>query len=156
MKKVFLLITFILLLPLNTLALEYPSLHYDSAIVYDLTDNKVLYELNSTEQKSIASLTKLMTIITAIENTEDLNKTITYDSNMKNNIAWYASVAGFKVGDKLTFNDLLYAAMLPSGADATVAVHIRHLREKIEINPNQPRYIKVVWGQGYKIDDGVR
>lgn len=44
----------------------------------------------------------------------------------------------------------------PYGADATVAVHIRHLREKIEINPNQPRYIKVVWGQGYKIDDNLR
>ncbi|MBE6790362.1 MAG: response regulator transcription factor [Ruminococcaceae bacterium] len=44
----------------------------------------------------------------------------------------------------------------PYGADATVAVHIRHLREKIEINPNQPRYIKVVWGQGYKIDDNKR
>ncbi len=44
----------------------------------------------------------------------------------------------------------------PYGADATVAVHIRHLREKIEINPNQPRYIKVVWGQGYKIDDSLR
>lgn len=41
----------------------------------------------------------------------------------------------------------------PYGADATVAVHIRHLREKIEINPNQPRYIKVVWGQGYKMED---
>lgn len=44
----------------------------------------------------------------------------------------------------------------PYGADATVAVHIRHLREKIEINPNQPRYIKVVWGQGYKMDDILR
>lgn len=44
----------------------------------------------------------------------------------------------------------------PYGADATVAVHIRHLREKIEINPNQPKYIKVVWGQGYKIDDTKR
>lgn len=44
----------------------------------------------------------------------------------------------------------------PYGADATVAVHIRHLREKIEINPNQPRYIKVVWGQGYKIDENLR
>ncbi len=44
----------------------------------------------------------------------------------------------------------------PFGADATVAVHIRHLREKIEINPNQPRYIKVVWGQGYKIDENLR
>lgn len=37
------------------------------------------------------------------------------------------------------------------GSDNTVAVHIRHLREKLEINPAEPRYIKVVWGQGYKI-----
>ena len=38
------------------------------------------------------------------------------------------------------------------GADKTVAVHIRHIREKIEINPKEPRYLKVVWGVGYKID----
>ena len=38
------------------------------------------------------------------------------------------------------------------GADNTVAVHIRHIREKIEINPNEPRYLKVVWGVGYKIE----
>lgn len=37
-------------------------------------------------------------------------------------------------------------------ADNTVAVHIRHIREKIEINPKEPRYLKVVWGLGYKID----
>ncbi len=38
------------------------------------------------------------------------------------------------------------------GAENTVAVHIRHIREKIEINPKEPRYLKVVWGVGYKID----
>lgn len=41
----------------------------------------------------------------------------------------------------------------PIGAENTVAVHIRHLREKIEIDPQNPRYIKVVWGQGYKMED---
>lgn len=40
----------------------------------------------------------------------------------------------------------------PYGAENTVAVHIRHLREKLEYNPAEPRYLKVVWGQGYKID----
>ncbi|MBR2594946.1 MAG: response regulator transcription factor [Solobacterium sp.] len=40
----------------------------------------------------------------------------------------------------------------PLGSEGTVAVHIRHLREKIEINPSEPRYIKVVWGQGYKVE----
>lgn len=38
------------------------------------------------------------------------------------------------------------------GSDNTVAVHIRHIREKIEINPKEPRYLKVVWGVGYKIE----
>lgn len=40
----------------------------------------------------------------------------------------------------------------PMGAESTVAVHIRHLREKTEINPEEPRHLKVVWGQGYKIE----
>lgn len=39
------------------------------------------------------------------------------------------------------------------GSESTVAVHIRHLREKIEINPAEPRYLKVVWGYGYKMED---
>lgn len=38
------------------------------------------------------------------------------------------------------------------GVDNTIAVHIRHIREKIEINPREPRYLKVVWGVGYKIE----
>ncbi len=45
---------------------------------------------------------------------------------------------------------------LPINAENAVAVHIRHLREKLEINPAEPRYIKVVWGQGYKIDRGAK
>ena len=42
------------------------------------------------------------------------------------------------------------------GSEHSVAVHIRHLREKVEINPSDPRYIKVVWGLGYKIDKEAR
>ena len=41
------------------------------------------------------------------------------------------------------------------GSEGAVAVHIRHLREKIEINPSEPRYLKVVWGQGYKMEGGI-
>ncbi len=41
----------------------------------------------------------------------------------------------------------------PFGSEGAVAVHIRHLREKIEINPSEPRYLKVVWGQGYKMEE---
>ncbi len=42
---------------------------------------------------------------------------------------------------------------IPLGSEGTVAVHIRHLREKIEINPSEPRYLRVVWGQGYKLEE---
>ena len=41
----------------------------------------------------------------------------------------------------------------PLGSEGVVAVHIRHLREKIEIDPGEPRYLKVVWGQGYMMED---
>lgn len=51
---------------------------------------------------------------------------------------------------ELVWKDSAYA-----GSDSTVAVHIRHLREKLEINPAEPRYLKVVWGQGYKFEKGV-
>ena len=44
----------------------------------------------------------------------------------------------------------------PLGAEATVAVHIRHIREKIEVDPASPQYIKVVWGQGYKFEGGMK
>ena len=49
----------------------------------------------------------------------------------------------------------LYEAVwneVPMGSEGAVAVHIRHLREKIEIDPGNPRYLKVVWGQGYKME----
>ncbi len=44
---------------------------------------------------------------------------------------------------------------VPIGVDNAIAVHIRHLREKIEIDPAEPRYLKVVWGRGYKFDKDV-
>ena len=43
---------------------------------------------------------------------------------------------------------------VPIGAEGTIAVHIRHIREKLEIDPGNPRYLKVVWGKGYKLNGG--
>lgn len=43
---------------------------------------------------------------------------------------------------------------VPIGAEGTIAVHIRHIREKLEIDPGNPRYVKVVWGKGYKLEEG--
>ena len=57
---------------------------------------------------------------------------------------------------KVFSSDEIYRAVwneTPITSDGVVSVHIRHLREKIEINPSEPRYIKVVWGHGYKMED---
>ena len=54
---------------------------------------------------------------------------------------------------KLLYESVWQEAAL--GSEGAVAVHIRHLREKIEINPSEPRYLKVVWGQGYKMEGGL-
>lgn len=56
---------------------------------------------------------------------------------------------------KVFSSEQLYRAVwkdAPVGGENTVAVHIRHLREKLEIDPSNPRYIKVVWGHGYKLE----
>ena len=55
---------------------------------------------------------------------------------------------------KLLYESVWQEAAL--GSEGAVAVHIRHLREKIEIDPSDPRYLKVVWGQGYKIEGGKK
>lgn len=95
------------------------------AILYNLTSNEVLYELNSEEVTNIASLTKIMGVIVAIENVSDLNEKVTIKREVFNGILGY-SQAGFKVGDVVTVRDLLYGVMLPSGADAAnaLAIHV--------------------------------
>ncbi len=120
MKKIILL--FILIIPINVYALEINDLNSKAVIVYDIDADTIIYEKNSTDNRSIASLTKIMTVITAIENIDNLSDTVTITKEMLNNIYWNASIAGLKVGDTITYLDLLYASILPSGADATQAL----------------------------------
>lgn len=98
------------------------SIDSDKYILYNLNDNSVIIEHNSNEKTQIASLTKIMTTIVAIENVKDYNRKVTITKEMYNNIEWDIAVAGYKVGDKVTYNDLFYGAILPSGADAVNAL----------------------------------
>ncbi|MBR4618831.1 MAG: D-alanyl-D-alanine carboxypeptidase [Bacilli bacterium] len=123
MKKI-LFIIFILLTPIYANALEYPNLNSRVVEIYDITDNKVLYEINSTKVSSIASLTKIATTITAIENISNLDEKVTITRDILNTVSWDASKAGLKVNDVVTYRDLLYASILPSGADATNSIAI--------------------------------
>jgi hypothetical protein len=123
MKKILFLIM-LLILPIYTSALTYPTLHYKSALIYDMTDNKLLYELNTKEQRSIASLTKIVTTITALESITNLTDEVTITNDMLSKVRWDASIAGLKAGQTYTYEDLLYASILPSGADATISLAI--------------------------------
>lgn len=122
MKKIILFIIGLFTFTINVFALEGPKLYSKNYCLYDLTDNKIIYEKNIQEKTNIASLTKIMTTITAIEKISNLNDYVTITSLMLSNIKYDASLAGLKVGDKLTYKDLLYASILPSGADATQAL----------------------------------
>lgn len=94
----------------------------DKYILYNLNDNKVLLEKKSDEITQIASLTKIMTVLVAIEEIENYEREITITKEMLEGITRDISTVGFKIGEKVTINDLLYAAMLGSGADAANAL----------------------------------
>ena len=123
MKKRIILII-ILLFPIYIEALEYPSINSKVVEIYDMTDNKVIYEVDSNKASSIASLTKIATTITAIEEIDNLDEKVTITNEILKTVRWDASKAGLKAGDVLTYRDLLYASILPSGADATNSVAI--------------------------------
>ena len=115
--KCFLVSLFLLILPVYG---DEINIAGENVILYNLNDQTVLYSKNENDLTKIASLTKIMTALVTIENTPDLNKEITFtDQDFVGTIGY--SKAGFKVGDTATFEDLLYAILLPSGADAVNA-----------------------------------
>lgn len=89
--------------------------------LYNMNEDTLLYSKNDTKKTSIASLTKMMTTLVAIEEIDNLDKIVTIKERDFEGTVGY-SKAGFKVGDKVTYRDLLYGIILPSGADAVNAV----------------------------------
>ena len=117
MKKiVFGLIIFLTFI--NVYALDINS---KNAVLYNLNDDNVIYEKSKDEKIQIASLTKIMTSIVAIENIDNINDYVTLKQSDFKELEGYAK-AGFNVGDKVTYEDLLYGIILPSGADAVQAI----------------------------------
>lgn len=99
------------------------DLYSKNAILYNLNDDEVLYENNSDTKTSIASLTKIMTAIVVLENVDNLDKQVVLKRQDFNGLVEEnAAVAGFQVGEKVTYRDLLYGLLLPSGADAAQAL----------------------------------
>lgn len=127
MKKIgymliFLISFFICIFNVN--ALEEIDLVSPNHVIYDLNDDKIISSNHFDEQINIASLTKIMTTITAINKCNNIQEKVTISDEMLSLVRWDASVAGLKAGDTVTIEDLLYASILPSGADATIALGI--------------------------------
>lgn len=121
MKKIGILFI-LLLLPFRVWAVELTDLLSPTVLLYDPGKEEIMYEKGSDNVINIASLTKIMTTIVAIENIPNLDDKVLITDSMLAEIPSDASVAGLKVGDEVSYLDLLYASILPSGADATTAL----------------------------------
>jgi D-alanyl-D-alanine carboxypeptidase len=113
MKKIVLLL--LLLLPISVGAIETSA---RSAILMDMDSNRILYEKNIHEKRSVASISKIMTAVVAIESGKLDDKVIIGDEIKKA----YGSGIYIQVGEEMTLRDLLYGLMLRSGNDAALAI----------------------------------
>lgn len=112
-------------------------------ILYNLDDKSIIYEKDSDEEVEIASLTKIMTTLVAIENIDNLEKKVVITSEVFRGISDY-SQAGLSVGDKVTVKDLLYGIMLPSGADCVRALILNNFKGNDE-------FVKLMNDKAYEI-----
>ena len=142
MKKVLSFIFIFILFTVHASALEL-DISSQNAILYNMDGGEVLYEKAADEKVSIASLTKIMTALVSIENIEDLDTQIVLTADDFKGLAEANAVtAGFTKGEVVTYRDLLYGLLLPSGADAAKALarniagseenFIKMMNEKVE------------------------
>ncbi len=123
-KYLIIFISLLVFFTKNVYALDI-DLKSENVLIYNLSENKIVYEQNSEENTKIASLTKIITVLVALENIQNLDDKITLTEEVFNGLVEAdASVAGFKTSETVSYKDLLYGALLPSGADATRALAI--------------------------------
>jgi len=104
-------------------SIDTSTLQSPDAYMIRVKDSAPVIDLNSTARIYPASMTKIMTVLVAIENIDDLNATYTFDGTEFNTAyAQGASTAGFEAGETVPVLDILYGIMLPSGADACYAI----------------------------------
>lgn len=144
MKKIVTILMIILTLNFNVVNAEEFDITAKNVILYNLNDNDILYDKESDEKVEIASLTKIMTTIVAIENIDDLDETVEIKSDVFDGLTGYAT-AGLKIGDKVTYRDLLYGIMLPSGADCVNAIILN-------VSGSKDKYIKLMNDKAKELD----
>jgi len=119
MKKI-LIVIILFLTSISSVSATNLDLYSEYVLLYNFDTKEIVYSKNANKRTAIASLTKLFTVYFSLENITDVNDKVTLNSNVFNGLSELgASQAGFKPGESVTYLDLLYATMLPSGADAT-------------------------------------
>lgn len=93
------------------------------AVLVDVTENRIVAQKRPEAQVYPASVTKVMTLLVAVENATDMTQTYEMSYNFLDELYWQqATVAGFSSGEKVSVKDMLYGCILPSGADATIGL----------------------------------
>ena len=108
----------------NTVELAANAVYSDNIIMVDLKTGKVVCQHNPDTTVYPASITKVMTAIVACDLIKNMNDVFVLTNAITNSIESGAALAGFKVGSPISMKDLLYGALLPSGADATAAIAV--------------------------------
>ena len=132
--------------------------HAESIYVYNLTDHKEVMSLNAEQQRSPASLVKLMTVYTALQYIDDLSTQAPVDTKSYQELVnKNASMAGFYGGESTTYRDLLYGAMLPSGGECadSLAINIAGSVEAFADLMNQQANMMNLVNTHYKNSDGL-
>lgn len=128
MKKIIVIFFLFFLTFIQVNALTLPKevdITADAIVLLNLDADEIIYTKNPDKKEILASLTKIMTAYTVIENVDNLNKKVTVTKEDIANLYGF-TCAGLEEGDKVTYLDLLYGTMLISGADAaqTLAIHV--------------------------------
>lgn len=139
-----LLIIIYILLPItNIKALEINS---ENAVLYNMNEDTIIYEKNADEKVKVASLTKIMTTILAIENIKDYKKEIIMPKEAYTGLEDYV-VSGIQPYEKVTIEDLLYGTMLPSAADCANAL-------AIEVSGNVDSFVELMNQKAQELNMG--
>ena len=119
--KIFLLL--LLIIPFNIKADSFEIMS-QNVIMVNLNNNEIIYEKNKDDIIKVASMQKVMTTITAIENIEDLDSTVTIEEGMFSGLDRDLLTLGLYAGEQVTYRDLLYGTMLWSAADCAYALGV--------------------------------
>lgn len=144
MKKTILRLLIIIYIIIPITNIKALDIYSKNAVLYNMNEDKILYEKSKDEKVKVASLTKIMTTILALENIEDIKEEIIMPQEAFKDLDGYVT-SGIKPNQKVTYEDLLYGTMLPSAADCANALALK-------ISGNIDEFIKLMNEKAKKLN----